>query len=342
MQTSVFKTLNVILVADRTYQGYDEVDANSNRLEMIPDEYFYDIYNVLKELCKTVTHCQTPEQLADHRNADKHSIVFTVYGGFGSRNRMALVPAVCEAFNIQFAGGDAYARIICQDKFLSKKIAEKYSVPSPEGILFDKGMPEDFIRDLKLPLVVKPNFEGSSIGINPSNKVSTYEDAIAIAYELINAFRQPVVVEEFVVGKEVCICIVGNQKGIKLFEVVEVYYEHDEMFFYNTLYGAYEKHVSDMVVRHRVITDELEGQQKSNILSLYNALGKMDFMRIDGRVENGRFTMIELTPDGYIGKESSFLAAAKSNGKDYTALLADILSTALEYYQTPYSSYTES
>ncbi len=68
----------------------------------------------------------------------------------------------------------------------------------------------------------------------------------------------------------------------------------------------------------------------------------MDFMRVDGRVKNGIFTLIELTPDGYLGSDSSFADAYINSGQSYENLLCDIIRSASVYYQIPYSNYIKS
>ena len=88
----------------------------------------------------------------------------TIYGGEISRNRLALVPAICESMNVKFLGADVYNRIICQDKNLCKTFAKRFNILSPNSILIYDENDISLIKSLKLPLVVKPNYEGSSIG----------------------------------------------------------------------------------------------------------------------------------------------------------------------------------
>ena len=211
------KELSLVLIADRTYKRGEDADVDSNELEMISDEYYEDILSGLSRVCKQVTHYQSPEQLIDNIQNHKEDLVITIYGGAGSRNRMALVPAVCEAYQIKFVGADTYARIICQDKYLSKEFARRFNVNSAPGILIDKEVDTVLLKELRLPLMIKPNFEGSSIGISDKAKAHTYEDAIEGIRNLIEKYQQPVIVEEFINGKEICLCVAGGQEEIKIF-----------------------------------------------------------------------------------------------------------------------------
>jgi D-alanine-D-alanine ligase len=90
---------------------------------------------------------------------------------------------------------------------------------------------------------------------------------------------------------------------------------------------------------HRCITEELSESQKNDIMRLYYALGKIDYMRIDGRINSDGFTLIELTPDAYLGSDSSFALAGKKINKTYEELLEMLINTSLESYHIPYSNY---
>ena len=332
----------IVLIADRTYQTCEKIDINSNTLEMISDEYYTEVETGLKSVSCNLVHYNTPEELINNISKHKNSIVFTIYGGTDSRNRMALVPAICESYNVKFVGADAYARIVCQDKFLSKVIANKHNLKTPKGVLIDKLSRLPIIMELETPVVVKPNFEGSSIGIIDSSLLYNHEDAIKYAERMLYEYKQPILVEEFVNGKEICICILGTTKHISLLEAMEVNYVSNKTYFYNKLYTAFDKHKSDEPIVHTKCTELLTQEEIKAIKDLYFSLGKIDFMRIDGRLNDNGFCLIELTPDAYIGKHSSIVDAGNINGMSYSDVLTNIINNALEYYRIPYSNYIKS
>ncbi|QHS56536.1 hypothetical protein GWR56_13665 [Mucilaginibacter sp. 14171R-50] len=333
------KNLRVVLVADRTYKSYLQSDINGDKLEMISDEYFDEVYSTLSSICKEVVHYQSPEELSQHASQHAEDIVFTIYGGSGSRNRLALVPAVCESHHIKFIGADAYARIVCQDKFLAKEFAKRQGVRGAAGVLIDDLKSMQMIETLTLPLIVKPNLEGSSIGIADSSKVHDYSSAYQLIRHLLNQFKQPVLVEEFISGREVVVCIIGNNDGIRMFEAMEIIFEDNEDYLLDKVYSAKDKHLPDSDSYHRVVTGLLSPTEKVNLKNLFLSLGKMDFMRIDGRLNDDGFFLIEITPDCYIGEDCSFADAIKQKKRSYRDLLTDIIHTALMSYRIPYSNY---
>lgn len=329
----------IVLIADRLYHSSQEMDISGNKLEMISDEYFEEVFNGLKPLGHKITHYESPMALIDNARIHVNSVVFTIYGGANSINRMALVPGVCESYNIKFAGADVYGRVICQDKFLSKQFAERFGIKTANSILVDKLSRIPMINQLKLPLVVKPNFEGSSIGISNSSLVQSHKEAQQLAKELITQYFQPIIVEEFIVGSEVSICMVGTSENIEIFEVVEIVNNDNPRYFWSNLYTAEDKHIETNNISHQVIKNALSEEEIAGLKNAFSAFPKMDYLRIDGRLNDSGFSFIEFTPDAYLGEFSTMNDAARENGLSYTELLDKIINSALTYYQTPYSSY---
>jgi D-alanine-D-alanine ligase len=157
--------INVVLIADRIEK---KENMDSYDLEKISDEYFKQIHGALERVCKNVIHYNSLVDFIDNIEKHKHDLVFSIYGGEKSRNRLALVPAICEAYDIKFIGPDAYDRIICQDKDISKELAKKLKLKTPKSItvLPNEKITNHIFNNLNFPVVVKPLYEGSSIGIN--------------------------------------------------------------------------------------------------------------------------------------------------------------------------------
>ncbi|MDB4984247.1 MAG: D-alanine--D-alanine ligase domain protein [Patescibacteria group bacterium] len=318
------KDKTIILVADRTYKKSSEMDLTGNNLEMIDDEYFHEISSGLAEISGKVIHCQNPAELIELRADPRSHIVFTVYGGTSSRNRMALVPSVCEGKGLPYAGANPYARIVCQDKWVSKIFAERYNVPSPSGIVIRERLRPELLEELSVPIMIKPNLEGSSIGISGDSRAETVSQAVEQIKKLGASFCS-IIAEEFIAGKEVCLCMVGNAPRFSMFKMMEVYDPSDEAFFMNRPYSAEHKHKSYERFLHRDITELLGPQDKIAIQNMMGGFSKMDYMRIDGRLTEKGFVMIELTPDAHLGKDSVMAAAAFANGMSYEDLLFEII-----------------
>lgn len=157
---------NIVLIADRI-QNKAALDMQSDKLEQIGDDYFFQIYNSLQRISPKVTHYNDLPTFIDNIYKHRNDIVFTIYGGNSSRNRMALVPGICESYNIKYVGADVYNRIICQDKNISKELAKKAGILVPDSVTINSldNLNTFNLHLLKYPVVIKPLMEGSSIGI---------------------------------------------------------------------------------------------------------------------------------------------------------------------------------
>ena len=126
----------IVLIADR-YEREMEGNAQDRLLDAPEPEYVEDILSGLKCIAQSVRIYTELSDFSENIKEHGNDLVFTIYGGCCSRNRMALVPAICEANNIRYVGADTYARIICQDKALSKILCRRHRLLTPNSVLID-------------------------------------------------------------------------------------------------------------------------------------------------------------------------------------------------------------
>lgn len=129
----------------------------------------------------------------------------TAEGDSGSGcGREAFYPALFEQLQIPFTGSDAHTCVITLDKHLSKRVAQEAGVRTPRWRLID-----DPARvpgfDLRFPVIVKPNFEGSSIGITSDSVVESPAELAAVVADRVARFPAGVLVEEFIDGPDVVV-----------------------------------------------------------------------------------------------------------------------------------------
>lgn len=331
----------VVLIADRTNGRATDFDLDGDGLEQIPDEYYWALSDGLASIFSTVSHFNTPADFIDRIEHHRDDIVFTIYGGHSSRNRMSLVPAICESYGVAYVGADVWARTVCQDKFLAKNILRLHSIPTPSALLVRRASDFDVIEQNDAPVVVKPNLEGSSIGITQNSICVGLDQTRAQCASLLRRGFGPILIEDYVPGREVVVCLIGESEGgLKQMEAVEILHSSDMSFFKTHLYSADIKHSHVIDVMHRIVTDEIEPQTLSQIKELFLSIGKMDYMRVDGRLDDeGRLHVIELTPDAYISSDSSFADIYRLKGRGYSELLEDIIQTASNSCRTQYPTH---
>jgi D-alanine-D-alanine ligase len=207
---------------------------------------------------------------------------------------MALVPAVCETFGLRFVGPDTYGRIVAQDKDISKSLAALAGlqvvphriVRSPEDLRWIDGFP--------VPYVVKPLFEGSSIGIEQCNLINAATEGPPVVRDLLDRYAQPIMVEQFIPGREVNWCFVECCDG-PCAVFTELVHTVDPSFFENHLYDASLKLDLSAPVTITTIDNDLHPDDARMLKGLLRLVGHVGYGRIDGKLRNGRFVFLEFS-----------------------------------------------
>lgn len=314
---------NVVLIAD-VIDNHDNISLNNNDLECITKSYFNNLYGALTELSCSVKHYMSLEDFINNINTHKNDIVLSVWSGKLSRNRKVLVPSICEAYNIAYVGADPYVGCICQDKTLSKHIAKKHGIKSAESKLFEHVCHPNDLNNLKLPLVIKPNFEGGSNGVSQKNIVFSYEEAAHLCNLLREYFAQPIMIEEYIEGMEVCVTIAGKNGIIDVMEADAIVIDDGKEEY--PMFGYEAKKSKTIKYQHEPASHLLTTQMRNAFKSLFNSLGKVDILRIDGKIFNNEFILIELTSDVSLDLTASVAYDFKLAGYEYKDMLRMLLS----------------
>lgn len=321
---------NIVLIADRIHD-FSCANISSTNLECVEDSYFNSVYEALSNLSECVIHYNSPNIFLDNIAQHSNDIVLTIWSGEASRNRKAIVPSICEAYNIPYVGADAYLQIIAQDKHVCKNLYQKFNICFPQSILINNPSDYKLLHFFKYPAVVKPNMEGGSIGIFNENLVYNSSEAMTICDKLISKFN-PIIVEEYIEGQEISVCIAGVEDKIDVFETIELSI-NGKNYFTNEIFGAELKKIDSSHRQRRSITSAFPKSEKNKLLSLYKELGKAEVIRMDGRLKNNQFFMIELTPDCCLNEQSSMAVAFKTKGYTYTQMFYILLTNCIKAWE---------
>jgi D-alanine-D-alanine ligase len=278
------------------------------------------------ELNLGFVHYESPNDLIQSDQDHEKDVVLTLYGGKDSRNRMLLTPAVCESMNLRFVGADTYARAISQDKYLSKIIATDFGIATPPCVLLRTINDLGLLNTIKLPLVIKPNMEGSSIGISDKSLVTTLREAIEVASELLAYFESPIIAEEFVGGSEVSYCWIKSPSGMH-WGLVDTVIDQAPLFFNSGLFDANLKR--QVGGKSRVLINHLiDAETRRKFDAYVEAIGTISYGRLDGKLKDGVFYFLELTPDAYLKPGATFAATFSQQNWPYSKIIDEILLSA--------------
>lgn len=270
---------------------------------------------------------------------DKLDIIFNVAECFNGEARESQIPAILDMLNIPYTGSGPLVQAITLNKALTKQILILYNIPTPKFQLFHTKK-EKLDTDLRFPIIVKPNAEGSSKGIKNDCVVDNEKDAYKKIRSIIKKYKQAAIVEEFLDGKEFTVGIIGNENPIVL-PLIEVNFD----FLPNDIkkFDSYEskwiydnpKSGIDPLICPAKIPKELEDKIKETCLKAYQVLRIKDWCRIDLRLDaNGVPNILEINaipgiiPDP---KENSRLPrAAYTAGMKYNELVLFVLNAAIK------------
>src|SRR6188768_3241772 len=179
------------------------------------------IAGVLKELGHEAQLLGGGRRFVERVLAAPPDLVFNIAEGFGSRSREAHVPAVCEMLRVPCTHSDPLTLAVTLDKAMAKRLAASMGVTTPRFAVVET--PEQ-ASDLPLeyPLIAKPLFEGSSMGIRRHSRVA---DVAALRREverLRRDYAQPALVEEFCSGPEFTVGVEGTGSRARVIGVMEI------------------------------------------------------------------------------------------------------------------------
>lgn len=327
--------LNVLLVGDIVIDKdfdiertiFDEDNPSISEVENLVDwitaaGYKVDVFDKVSNFIEA-------------RISNKDVLVFPLWRGGASRNRTAILPAYCESRNIPFIGGDTYVQAICQDKSVSKMLATAVGMKVPnELILLSEDELSSFYPSLSLrsPFVIKPLYSACSIGIDESSLCYNDDLARLRAETLFATGLGPVVCEEFIAGEDISLCLI-EEHGTIVKRCVGAYQGRDgQSPFLNRLFTFDEKINTDPQWKISVLPDSIVQSVWTLAESLIRKIGKVDIIRIDGRLNDDGFVFIELTPDIHLALESIFLGSFNSVGESPSALLDFIIQSSIKKY----------
>jgi len=261
---------------------------------------------------------------------DRWDIVFNIAEGLHGRGREAQVPALLEAWDQPFVLSDSVTCGVTLDKALTKAICVAAGVPTtPHAVIRS---PAD-VASVKLPfpLFVKPLAEGTGKGCEPACKVNNQAELAAHGVALLERFRQPVIVEPFLPGREFTIGVLGTGAAAQTVATMEVLLRDEadaEIYTYRN------KENFKSLVSYQLADDAPARQAAAVALAAHRALECRDASRADIRcAADGTPMFMEINPlPGIHPSHSDLPILSRLAGISYASLIARIMRSALQRY----------
>jgi D-alanine-D-alanine ligase len=272
-------------------------------------------------------------QVQMDRFSRETTFVFNVVDDFEGKSLAAgRVAKVIEDMGFMTTGERAGVMETCMDKGRTKACLIEHGTPTPAYQVYES--PDQPFR-LNFPVIVKPLVEDASFGIDFESVVKSLPELKARVSYIIEKYRQPALVEEFIAGRELMVGILGNEH-LEILPISEVDYSSiDDPFKRILTYEA--KWVEDSSYYRATpvrcpadLSQELAWRIRMAAASAYKAAGIVDYGRVDLRLADGVPYVLEVNEAPDLAPGAGFAIAAREAGYSYTQLAERILKIALQ------------
>jgi D-alanine-D-alanine ligase len=270
---------------------------------------------------------------------DRWDLVFNICEGLRGAGREAQVPAILDVYEIPYTFSDPCLMSVCLHKELTKLVVRSAGLPTPRSALISDVAEAAAVR-LTYPLFAKPVAEGTGKGISPTSRATTPAELAGECGRLLDEYRQPVLVEEYLPGREFTVGILGTAEHAEVLGTLEI------VLLDAAEPGAYSyanKERCEELVRYVLVRPEEDSQVREAeqvALDAWRALGCRDGGRIDLRCDAaGQPSFLEANPLAGLHPEHSDLPMlATALGLPYRELIRRIVDSAASRIGPPPSA----
>ena len=273
---------------------------------------------------------------------EKPDLVFNIAESFAGKSALeSNVAGLLNLLDLRYTGSSPAGLLLAGDKSLTKKVLFAHGIQTPLAATVFRGA-LDFAGDLSFPVIVKPPQEDASLGISAASVVHEIKELFERIDALQSEYQQPVLIEQFIEGREFYVGVLGNANAEAL-PVIEMDFsgfpaDKPKIASWEAKWGddgegSGAEYAGTRSIFPDGLDSALESRMKRVAVDAFNALRLRDYGRIDLRVtSSGEIFVIEVNPNCYLERESEFARAARQSGLAYQALIERLLELAIARY----------
>jgi D-alanine-D-alanine ligase len=334
--------LNIVVLYDRVL--VDESEESAPATEKSPVTRTLDKKEVEDEVAEALVKLGhepvmheldgTPKSLLGLARIEC-DLVFNLTESFGDDDTADFkIAGFLELIGKRYTGSGTHGLMLAQDKAIAKKIFAFHGIHTPVFAKSFRGR-LDFSHDLQFPVIVKPAREDGSIGIEFSAVVNSIRELMERMDWLHAHFNSPVLIEEYIEGREMYVGVIGNDNPEAL-PIVELDLSKlpdgtPRIAAAEVKWGKGTSAYRD--TKSAIATDlpeETALTLQQTAVAAYQALELRDYGRVDMRLQaDGRVHVIEVNPNPWLSSKAEFAMAARRAGRTYSQLVAEIVELAV-------------
>jgi D-alanine-D-alanine ligase len=313
--------INVFGIQNREWYPQETIERvvralkkGGHEVELIPGDRFLlsKINKVLPKLSRRRTN----------------GIVLNMALGIQGKCRYTHVPAILEVAGIPYTSSSPLGHILALDKVVAKQIFIASGLPTPNYRVFSS--PDERAHSLEFPLIVKPRGEAASFGLKIVHDETSLRDAVD---RTLSEYKQTVLVEEFIQGREINVGILGNNPP-EPFPVLELLLDggEEQVYSHEAKFARSSRRKAKKVCPADLPPETAAYIQKIAVQAM-QALDVYDFTRVDFRLDKfNQPYVLEVNSMASLNPGSSFVHGARKAGYTYDQLVNRIVDVACQRY----------
>lgn len=245
-------------------------------------------------------------------------LVYNICEGFHGPARESVYAAILEQLGLNYSGPDSTNMLVCHNKFLAKKLL-KDDVLEPFGYVIKNKDEIKILSNIKFPVIVKLNSEGSSMGMTKDSVVYNFDSLNKEVTRFIDTYNRGVLVEQYIKGQDISMiyveglgvlgpCIVNCDSEFYDYEMKS---DKDDTVDISTLDGNFDE--LKMIVENIVKKLDIKG-----------------YAKLDFRISDGKFYLIEVNAQVSFHPEGEFITCAKKDNYSFEQIINFIVKNALQ------------
>lgn len=258
---------------------------------------------------------------------ERWEMIFNITEGLYGEGRESLVPALLDMHKIPYVFSGPVTLGISLNKAFAKQIVRDSGINTPAFYVVSKAADVSKVK-LQYPLFAKPISEGTGKGISSRSLVQSNDELLSVCAQLLEKFNQPVLVEEFLPGREFTVGVLGTGEAAYVPGAMEIISKQKDTL---QIYSYDTKENYEDEVDYIIVTGELFEACKNVALGAWNALNCYDGGRVDVKVDRfGKMSFIEVNPLAGLNPITSDLPIlCKLNGVSYQEIISEMLKSAI-------------
>lgn len=268
---------------------------------------------------------------------NKPDVVFNFVELYKDQPRLEMsFTGLLELLGVAYTGAPPLALGTCQNKTFTKRLLSSIGVRTPRYKIL-KTLDRSFRLGLHYPLIVKPAWEDASVGIENESIVNNIDELKKRVEYVFNSFKQPALVEEFILGRELNVAVFGD-KNREVLPISEIDFSelpdhlHPIVSYqakWDPLHEAYHKTIP---ICPAPLPDKKRKEAEQMAIQCVKTVGARDYVRVDMRLSNDdhKLYVLEVNPNPDLTEDAGFMRSAKQAGYSYRKTLRMIVDFAYE------------